>query len=352
MGLIKITSHLVIGVIYGIEGRSFDQATVHTRGTAGVKTAAAFDLTAQLLLRGKGYISIPSLIGVGHGNRVNEQLNIRMLGVLYHLDGIALFGDTATLAQTGSTVTAAIASDGVSLTLTDSSAYSGNELSVDSSNAASDLGFIRADTDHDGVLEGDRLLSALGSKLLKNINGGTGVTMDQATGPSVLTPTTLLSDLFDGAGLTDDPANSDITFHARDQKFVSYIIEMDGLTTVQDLMDAFDTTTGGRVTLSIEGRALRATDNTGGSFDLAIEDRNFSQAMTELGLAVNAPVDTVLGNDTYPLPQPTSGFGPGSIRITTRDGTVNDVSLTDARSVYDVIQAINDAGIGVTLELW
>lgn len=277
--------------------------------------------------------------------------------IAVNLDGSATLDDVVdkinnAAAAAGSAVVASISSDGQSLTLTDTDAYVGNELSVDASNAATDLGFIRSDADHDGELTGERLVASLGSKLLRSLNGGSGVTMSQAFGASELTPATPLDDLFDGAGLTTNPAADDLRIWARDALFASYLVDVDGLTTVQDLMDAFDTATGGRVTLSIEGRALRATDNTGGTNNLRIADTSSgTDVADELGIAVNGPVDTVLGVDTYPLPQPTSGYGPGQIRITTRDGSINDIALTDARSVYDVIQAINDAGIGVTAAL-
>ncbi len=330
----------------GIAGNSAGTDTL--TGTA-INTIST-DTVLGLLNDGNGVRTSSGVTDLTINDHAGNAVEVNLDGAATLEDVIEKINDAATAA--GSSVAASISTDGVSLTLTDSSAYVGNELSVDVSDAATDLGFIQADSDHDGELVGERLVASLGSKLLKSLNGGSGVSMDQAYGPSELTTSTLLDDLFDGAGLSTHATNDDFAIRARDNQFVVYSIEVDGLTTAQDLIDAVDTATGGKVTLSIEGRAFRATDHTGGTNNLRIYDIYSASTVAEsLGLEINDAVDTVLGVDTYPVPQPTTGYGPGQIRITTRDGTINDVDLNSARSIYDVIQTINDAGIGVTASL-
>ncbi|MAE60560.1 MAG: hypothetical protein CMJ49_04285 [Planctomycetaceae bacterium] len=259
----------------------------------------------------------------------------------------------------GSNVVAAIGDDNVSIKLTDSTPFGGTELKVDAangSNAATDLGFNLSDINQDGTLEGDRLLASMGSVLLKNLNGGQGVSSVFSLSPSVLTDGTLLSELFDGAGLTTSgSAAVDVRLLERDGS-PQINVDLDTATTVGDLRTIFSTATGGGITLSIVGRALQADDNTlpPPLRDIGINNLNGSLAMTELGLEINAPVYTVLGTDTFPLRSEITTpatFGPGQIDITNRAGTQTEIDLSTARSVSDILDTINNAGAGVTASL-
>ena len=276
------------------------------------------------------------------------------------LDDAVTVGDVieainAAALAAGSTVTAEVGDDDVSIKVIDSSPYSGTELNVAAANgsqAAVDLGFVQADVDHDGVVVGDRLLAGMGSVLLKNLNGGTGVGYSFGMAPGALAPATPLADLFNGAGLTTSGnAASDLRVFSRDNPAASYSFDIESAVTVQDLMDAFDTNTGGRVTLSIEGNRIRATDNTGGPADFKIFDINTAQVGTELGINVNGAVDTILGVDTQPLGEATQELGPGQIAITNRSGMQSFIDLSSARTIDDIVNTINDAGAGVTASL-
>ena len=117
--------------------------------------------------------------------------------------------------------------------------------------------------------------------------------------------------------------------------------------TVQDLIDAWNTATGGDVTLSINGQALQADNNVGGGNNFQIMDLNGALVITELGLTADLPPgggNTVVGSDTMPLQKT-------EISINNRLGSSTTVDLSAARSVSDVIDAINDAGAGVTASL-
>ncbi len=259
----------------------------------------------------------------------------------------------------GANVTAALGDDQLSIKLTDSTGSPSQALTVAAANgsmAAADLGLTVTDFDDDGVIAGDRLLASMGSVLLKNLGGGSGVDMGFALAPQQLTPDTLLSDLFQGAGLTTTGDGlTDIKIRARDNSFAEYQFDIDALSTVQDLIDAVDSETGGRVELVIEDQALRANDLTGGTNYFRINPRDGSVlAVDELGLRINAHEDTVLGVDTDPARlevQDQAHFGPGQIQITSRDGNTTEVDLSGARSVSDVVNLINEAGAGVTAAL-
>lgn len=241
----------------------------------------------------------------------------------------------------GGAVTAAIAADGVSLEITGTGAITVAELN--GSGAASDLGILGTGT---GTLNGERVLAELGSKLLKNLNGGSGV---NTTGtPEVLSGTTALSSLLAGAGITPNGDGGLADIRIQDRKGDEYFVEVDGLNTVQDLIDAFDTATGGEVTLSISGDALVATNATNGGSDFEIEDANGASVATELGITIDSPnpggPDTVTGVDLAPT-------AAASFVITDRSGASATIDLTGAASVTDVIDLINAAGIGVTASL-
>lgn len=271
------------------------------------------------------------------------------------LGGAETIGDVIdAINAVGGTLQASLGGDGLSLELTDTDAYAGTQLAVASaagSTAAVDLGFVVADVNQDGVLEGDRLVSTINSVMLKNLNGGTALNY---VGDVEMTGATLIDDLFNGTGLpaTSGDGTFDIRLSPKDTTTL-VTLDLDGLTTVQDLIDAFDTATGGDITLSIEDNIrFVATDNTGGGASFRILDRTGLgyTSMADLGIAIDDPVLTqVTGVDTDPLPS--AGVSLGSFYITNRAGVTTTVDVGSARSVDDVLEAINDAGAGVVASL-
>ncbi|WP_432799683.1 flagellar filament capping protein FliD [Poriferisphaera sp. WC338] len=254
----------------------------------------------------------------------------------------------------GIAVTAAIGDDNVSLKLTDggggSAAFEVTELN--DSKAASDLGILGADVDADGVIAGDRVISAINSKLLKNLNGGEGLAGAGGLGPPILLPNTPLSSLFNGTGITT--SNSALyEFEIQDRNGDDYYIDIDGALTAQDLIDTINTATGGAVTLSIDGNAFKATDNTGSTTNnLRIRVPSGGQpAVNELGLNQDVAANEIVGVDTSPEALPNGESGPGTIRIRNRAGTTTDVDLSSARSVSQILNLINNSGAGITASL-
>ena len=261
-------------------------------------------------------------------------------------------------ADAGSTVTAAIGADGVSLALTDSGSGGANftvTAGSSTSTAASDLGLLGLDdSDGDKTINGNRIVAGLNSKLLSKLNGGDGL---GATVSSVsqVTAGTPLSDLFNGAGLsTGSPAsNNDVRIRLHNN--LSWDINIDSANTVGDLITLVDTTTGGDLTLSIDGNALKFTDNTTGGSNFVVADLGSSTAFTDLGLAANTTANTVTGVDTNPVATPTTETGAGQVTIQDRNGTSFTADLSSAVSVSDVIDGINAAseagGAGITASL-
>ncbi len=268
-----------------------------------------------------------------------------------NLDGAATLGDVIKLIEegTGDEVTGAVTDDGYGLKLTDTTGGGAGftVASVGASTAAADLGIEGADDDANGDIDGERLIAAINSKLLRYVNGGGGTdTILQST----LDTTTPISEFFNGGGLnTSGDGDIDLTVRARNGS--TYDFDLDGAATAQDLIDLIDADSGGTLSLSIEGNAFRLTDNTAIPLvNLRVTEPN-GTAGTELGLIVDAATSTVLGNDVDPTPTPQAATGPGTLRITNSAGGVTDVDISTAQSVRDLLDAINDAGAGVKATL-
>lgn len=103
-----------------------------------------------------------------------------------------------------------------------------------------------------------------------------------------------LSVINSGSGVSPVTGQDDLQITDRDGN--TYDINVDGLTTVQDLVTAVNTATAGNVTLGLNpgGTGLRLTDNTGGAGTLAVTALNNSDVATELGLAGEASNDTTI----------------------------------------------------------
>lgn len=254
----------------------------------------------------------------------------------------------------GRKVTASLSPDGVSLLLTDNTGGGQNFKVLESSAnalAVHDLGLYIAQTGGT-TRDGDRLIAALGSVMVEHLNGGTGL---DVIGEVPLAGTTLLTDLRQGAGLTTNGSAASPDIFIQDRDGITYTVEVDGLSTVQDLINAFNTATGGAVTLSINGQALRAETSTTGSSNFQIQDLNGASVVSELGIVAdltNSGGDVVDGVDIQPY-GPTIG---DSIDITDRNG--NNVvvgGLTAFTSLSEIIDQINGdaaaAGVDVTVGL-
>jgi flagellar hook-associated protein 2 len=245
----------------------------------------------------------------------------------------------------GRRVTASIAPDGVSLMITDNTGGgAGLQIREAATNtqAVHDLGLFVSSTTGT-VRDGDRVVAALDSVMVANLNGGTGLNV---IGTVPLAGATSLADLFGGAGLTTNgnAASPDISITDRDG--FTYQIEADGLTTVQDLINAVSTATGGVVTLAINGQALEIENFSTGGGDFIVADLNGSGTAVALGIngtLTNPQGDIIVGTDTQPQ-GPVNGT---SIDLTDRNGnTVTVGGLDTFVSLSDLIAEINTQAIG------
>lgn len=301
------------------------------------------------------------LVITDHGNRT----------IHVDLDGAQTVGDVidkinAAAVAAGSSVTAAIGDDDLSLKLTDSEAYAGTTLAIADSNAKSDLAFATPDLGHTGELSGERLIATMGSKLLRNLGGGAGYATptgvydpdvwDPDRVPGVLDPQSLISDLFAGTGLNTDPDKPDMAVWTQDGSG-PIALELDGLTTVQDFIDAIASQTGGKVTAAVVGDTLQFTDTTadlGSTLRFGNGDSlygSISTVATDLGIAAFHYSGVATSVDVDPAkggPAEVDSPNPGSISVTNRSGGNTVIDLGAARSVQEAIDLINNAGAGVT----
>ncbi|QQE11375.1 flagellar filament capping protein FliD [Planctomycetota bacterium] len=273
-----------------------------------------------------------------------------------NLDGANTIGDVVDKINSeseaaGLGVTASVADDGVSLVLTDTNG-GGSGFSVtnlNESTAAESLGILGDDADGNGKIDGERLIASINSKLLKNVNGGAGLGLKTGQSPSALVMSSSLDLLNNGDGIsTNGNTAGDIVVTDRDGD--EYEIDLDGVNTIADLIQAVENGTGGAVTLEINGNKLVAIDDTGGSSEFKIASVGDGTAAEDLGLAFEIAGDSITGSDLNPM-QTSTETGAGTIRIQNAAGTIVDVDLSNAESFSDVIDAINNSGAGVTAQV-
>jgi len=116
-------------------------------------------------------------------------------------------------------------------------------------------------------------------------------------------PASPLADLNFGRGVrTVDGADLRVT----DSAGVSFDVDVTGLTTVQDVIDAINTAAtaaGAGVTagFTTSGNGLMLTDTAGGGGTLAVTPANFSDAAADLGLTAAAAGGVIIGTDVNPV---------------------------------------------------
>ncbi len=114
---------------------------------------------------------------------------------------------------------------------------------------------------------------------------------------------TRLNTLNEGRGVSLTAGVDDFRIVAKDGS--SFNVNLDGATTVQDVLDAINNAATGAgvavtASLAVTGNGIRLVDSTGGAGTLAVERLNYSYAIDDLGLNVTVtdPADTELvGND-------------------------------------------------------
>ncbi|MEO0530374.1 MAG: flagellar filament capping protein FliD, partial [Planctomycetota bacterium] len=157
-----------------------------------------------------------------------------------------------------------------------------------------------------------------------------------------------LSQLNGGAGF--DSGSIRITDRAGN----SATIDLRGAQTVDDVLDAINTSIDIDVTASVDGDRFVLTDLTGESGNLRVREVAGGTTAESLGLDETASGDTITGRDVYALGADTrladlrdglgvETAGAGDLEITLADGeTTASIDLSEATTLGDVLDAINN----------
>lgn len=243
--------------------------------------------------------------------------------------------------QTSGSAKASIGADGVSLVL---EATDGGIISVGagqpdgssyatamSERTARDLGIWGLSGT--GSVQGQRLVSSLGSRLVRNLNGGKG--LDTGTSLSLTDRS--------GASVTVNSLNT--------------------YTSLSDLIKAVNTAAAGAgvditIGMNSAGNGLQVNDTSGGAGSLVVA----GNAADDLGIAASVATNSHKGSNLnlqyVGFATKTSdlnygqGLGTGSFRITDSAGSSEVVDIgTDSVTLYDIIQEINSKGLKLEAKL-
>ncbi len=233
--------------------------------------------------------------------------------------------------ETGGVITAAISADGLGLVLTDTTGGGATfaVTALNSSYAATDLGILGSDTDANGQIGGTRLTGSINSKLLRNLNGGSGV---------------------GSLGV--------INIQTRDGNDTD--IDLASATSVNDVIKLINAAGAGvTATLNNTGNGLLLTDNTAGSGDIVITDSGGTTA-ADLGLAGTFSDTNTVDSGSLQfryITEATSfdalGIVRGKFILTDSSGRSATVDLTqgDETTIGDVIHEINSRGLYITASI-
>lgn len=145
-----------------------------------------------------------------------------------------------------------------------------------------------------------------GTTLSIGENGGTSAAQ---LGLQTMGPNTLLSQMNNGSGVqTAGGVNPDFQITASDG--TTFQVSLSSAQTVQDVLDAINTASGGKVTASLAttGSGIVLSDNAGGSGTLTLTPMNNSNAAADLGLTAPASGARISGTDVG-APQSAGIFG-------------------------------------------
>jgi flagellar hook-associated protein 2 len=230
------------------------------------------------------------------------------------------------------------------------------------------------DIDVTAVVTGDRFklidnTGGAGNLKVSEIGGGTtaaslgladiDVAADEATGTDVysLHTDTRLSLLNDGTGVQIHSVGDDLEITFADE--TSITVALGGATTLGDVIDALNAASPTKLTAEIaaDGNRLELNDLTSGAGTFAVSSVGTGTAAEDLGLTVAADLGTITGDRLVAGLRDTlvsslrggDGLGTlGQVDITNRNGVLSEIDLSDAETLADVVDAINDQATGVT----
>ncbi len=184
-----------------------------------------------------------------------------------------------------------------------------------------------------------------------SVGAGT-ITLEQGGGE--LVSQTALSELNGGKGIARGQ------FRITDRSGATTVIDTTAAVTVDDVLKKINTSLDVSVKATINNDRIVLTDLTGKTTSkLIVQDLGAGTSAADLGLAGNSSSNTLTGSDINYLSRDTAinalndtrglrtkGGTSDDFRVTTRDGSTFDVSVSSAKSIGDVLDAINTASAG------
>ena len=248
------------------------------------------------------------------------------LGSATDIDEVIAAIDTAT----GSAVSTSVDAAGTGLVLVDTTvgASTFTITALNGSNAAADLGILQSDGDADGQIFSGRRIAAINSKLVGNLNGGSGATLGQ--------------------------------ININNRAAGNTIVDLTGADSIIEVIDLINNAGAGvTASLNVAGNGLLLTDTTGSTAsNLTVSDVTGSGAV-DLNIASDVAADTIdSGNLQYRYIAENTllaalnggqGVSRGKFIITDSDGDSATVDLTQGNetTVQDVIDEINSRGLDI-----
>jgi flagellar hook-associated protein 2 len=227
--------------------------------------------------------------------------------------------------------------DGDHLVLTDRSGGSGNlrVQEVGSGTTAADLGLSGINVAND---------EASGQNIVRLFNGFQ------------------LNTLRDGNGLSLRPAVPELSVTFRDGSTRQIDLDPTGFTepkTLGDILNRLNTVepTKLKAQISADGKRIELIDLTSGGGNFTVADSAGGSVATELGVAGTTAGNTLSGQriisglTTTLISSLDGGAGLGTlgkINLTDRSGATASINLAGAETLDDVIDRINQAGLGIT----
>jgi flagellar hook-associated protein 2 len=230
---------------------------------------------------------------------------------------------------------------------------------------------VRASLDGDNIVIADTTGKTTSNLIVQDIGDGHAAEdlgIVQSTNTNTLTGTdinylgrlTSLSQTNDGRGVRTASTGADFRITLGNGSTVD--VTLAGKKTIGDVIDSINTAGGSNLKAEIVAgsNGIRISDMSGGGGAFSIAALNSSKAATDLGIETTGaggiidggPVLAGLGTVLLGSLNGGSGVTLGTISIQSRAaGAATDVNLASAKTVADVINAINNAGVGVKASL-
>ena len=217
---------------------------------------------------------------------------------------------------------------------------------VDTSGALEGLGLADAEVSG-GTVTGERIRGGIGSKLLGPAFGGRGIAAFGGEAYAPVDRDTALADVVSGPGpFTTGSGDADLEVTTADGAVTE--LDLDGLATLGEGIDAFNEALGGKATIFLQDDRLIVADHTSGEATFGVRDLAGSSIGAELGLAGVARGGTAVGRLLLPGGPAQRGT---QINLINAAGRSTTVDFAGVETADDLIRRINDADAGVQARL-